>query len=83
LEIEEYSIDLRSGDRLIMYSDGVVDARNAADEPYGFDRLAEVVRSCVAADAATINTTIMNSVLDFQGSASQFDDITLLVAAMA
>ena len=54
LEIEECSIDLHSGDRLIMYSDGVVDARSAADERYGADRLAEVVRARPAADAEAI-----------------------------
>jgi serine phosphatase RsbU (regulator of sigma subunit) len=82
LEIEEQSIDLRSGDRLIMYSDGVVDARNTADECYGSDRLAEVVKSCVTAEAEAVGTAIMESVLAFQGDAPQFDDITLLVTAI-
>jgi sigma-B regulation protein RsbU (phosphoserine phosphatase) len=82
LKIEERSIDLRHGDRLILYSDGVVDARNAADERYGSNRLAEVVKSCPAAEAEAISAAIMDSVLAFQGNAPQFDDITLLVAAI-
>ena len=82
-DVEERSIDLHSGDRLIMYSDGVVDARNAADERYGPDRLAAAVKTCPGAEADAICTAIMNSVLDFQGSVAQFDDITLLVAAIA
>jgi sigma-B regulation protein RsbU (phosphoserine phosphatase) len=82
LKIEEYSIDLHRGDRLIMVSDGIVDARNAADERYGADRLAEVVKSCAGAAAETLATTIMDQVLAFQGDAPQFDDITLLVAAI-
>ena len=65
-----------------MYSDGVVDARNAADERHGFDRLAEVVKSCPGLAAEAISAAIMDSVLAFQGSAPQFDDITLLVAAI-
>jgi phosphoserine phosphatase RsbU/P len=83
LEIEECSLDLRSGDRLIMYSDGVVDARSGAEERYGSDRLAGVVKTCSDADAETIVTAIMDDVLAFQGDALQFDDITLLVAAIA
>lgn len=83
LEIEERAIDLRHGDRLIMYSDGVVDACNATDERYGSDRLAEVVQAQPAADAETIGAAIMHDVLAFQGDAPQFDDITLLVAAIA
>jgi sigma-B regulation protein RsbU (phosphoserine phosphatase) len=82
LVLEECSIDLRSGDRLIMCSDGVVDARSADDERYGADRLAGVVKTCLAADAEAIVAAIMDSVLAFQGSAPQFDDITLLVAAV-
>jgi sigma-B regulation protein RsbU (phosphoserine phosphatase) len=82
LEVEERSIDLRSGDRLIMYSDGVIDARNAADERFGSDRLAEVVKTHPAAEAEVIAAAIMNGVLVFQGNAPQFDDITLLVAAV-
>jgi phosphoserine phosphatase RsbU/P len=82
LEIDERSIELQRGDRVILYSDGVIDARNAADERYGTDRLAEVVRACPAAAAETIVATIMDQVLGFQGEAPQFDDITLLVAAI-
>ena len=82
LELEECAIDLHSGDRLIMCSDGVVDARSAADERYGADRLAGVVKTCPATDAEAIVAAIMDSVLVFQGSAPQFDDITLLVAAV-
>ncbi|NTU66281.1 MAG: SpoIIE family protein phosphatase, partial [Chloroflexi bacterium] len=82
LEIEECSIDLRRGDRLIMFSDGVVDARNAADERFGSDRLAAVVTSCVAGQVEGVVDAIMDDVLTFQGDMPQFDDITLLVAAI-
>ncbi len=82
LDLEECSIDLRNGDRLIMYSDGVIDARNAADERYGADQLTEVIRARPTASAEAITATIMDSVLTFQGDAPQFDDITLLVAAV-
>ena len=82
LIIDERSIDLHRGDRLIMYSDGVVDARNTADESYGFDRLVQIVQAGPGLAAEAIRQAIMNSVMDFQGSAPQFDDITLLVAAI-
>jgi serine phosphatase RsbU (regulator of sigma subunit) len=82
LVIEECSIDLRGGDRLIMYSDGVVDARNAAGERFGFDRLAEVVQRRSAASAEALVAAIMDRVMAFQGDTPQFDDITLLVAAI-
>jgi sigma-B regulation protein RsbU (phosphoserine phosphatase) len=83
VDLEECSLDLHSGDRLIMSSDGVVDARNPADERYGSDRLAETVRTCPGAGAEAMCAAIMDSVLTFQGNAAQFDDITLLVTAIA
>lgn len=83
VELEECSIALCSGDRLIMYSDGVVDARNDADERFGSDRLAEAVKYDPGASAESICSAIMRDVLAFQGSTPQFDDITLLVAAIA
>lgn len=82
VDIEECSIDLQSGDRLIMYSDGVIDARNTTDERFGFERLAEIVEGCSSVSAEALVATIMNQVLAFQGDAPQFDDITLLVAAI-
>jgi phosphoserine phosphatase RsbU/P len=82
LEVEECAIDLHRGDRLVMYSDGIVDARNPADERYGADRLTEIVKSCAGIEAEALAATIMNQMLTFQGDAPQFDDITLLVAAI-
>jgi serine phosphatase RsbU (regulator of sigma subunit) len=82
LEIEERSFELCCGDRLIMLSDGVTDARNAADEEYGSARLAEVVQSCVAVEPERMVGAILEDVLAFQGDAPQFDDITLLVTAI-
>jgi sigma-B regulation protein RsbU (phosphoserine phosphatase) len=83
VDLEERAVDLHSGDRLIMYSDGVVDARSPADERYGSDRLTEAVKACPSTGAEALCAAIMDSVLGFQGSAAQYDDITLLVAALA
>jgi sigma-B regulation protein RsbU (phosphoserine phosphatase) len=83
LEVEERSIDLGRGDRLILYSDGLIDARNAADERFGFDRLAGIVKAHPAAEAEGVAAAIIDDVLSFQGSMPQFDDITLLVTAIA
>ena len=82
LDIEEYSLDLHGGDRLIMYSDGVVDARNAADERLRIRSVGRGREGSPAGRAPRPSRTIMDSVLTFQGDAPQFDDITLLVAAI-
>ena len=41
---EERTIDLKVGDRLCVYSDGIVELRNKAQTEFGLDRLSEVLR---------------------------------------
>ena len=82
LSVEEKTLELRSGDRLVMYSDGVPDANNAAGERYGLDRLRACLRPPHTDRAVDLAAAILNDVLIFQGNAPQFDDITLLVAAI-
>ena len=82
LQVEERTVGLRSGDRLVMFSDGVPDANNAAKESYGLDRLRSIIKPQAAASAGRLADAIFEDVLAFQGQADQFDDITLLVAAI-
>lgn len=42
-EFEEYAVALAPGDRVLVYSDGVVDAINAAEDPFGLPRLRELL----------------------------------------
>jgi serine phosphatase RsbU (regulator of sigma subunit) len=82
LIVEEYTVDLAAGDRLLMYSDGVTDAGNQAQESYGVPRLKKIVHDHRAESAEQIAAAIFADVLAFQGEAPQFDDITLLMAAV-
>jgi sigma-B regulation protein RsbU (phosphoserine phosphatase) len=82
LQVEERAIVLRVGDRLILYSDGVPDANNAALERYTKKRLQQIAAQHHAASAHALADAIFDDVLEFQGDAPQFDDITLLVAAI-
>jgi len=82
LSVEEQTVELRAGDRLIMYSDGVPDANDAVGERYGLDRLRACLQPPHTDRAEGLVAAILDDVLAFQGDASQFDDITLLVAAI-
>ncbi len=82
LSVEEKTVELSAGDRLVTYSDGVPDANNREGDRYGLDRLRACLQPPHTDRAADLAAAILNDVLVFQGDASQFDDITLLVAAI-
>jgi serine phosphatase RsbU (regulator of sigma subunit) len=79
LTLHEETIDLEPGDRLIMFSDGVPDAVNEADEGYSNQQLAAAIAACGQKSAAEIVSHIVNDVAQWQGNAAPFDDLTLLV----
>ncbi len=70
---------LESGDIVIFYTDGVTETVNIDDEFYDEERLEKVSKTCPDKDASQICNLIYESVIDFQGNADQFDDLTLLV----
>jgi sigma-B regulation protein RsbU (phosphoserine phosphatase) len=71
--------DLRRGDRLILYTDGVTEAFNALNEPYGQQRLIDEIKAHGNGAAGSLVERICASVADFAGRAAQSDDITLAV----
>lgn len=73
-------VTLEPGDRLVLYTDGVTEARNPAGEEFGVDRLAETVRCCAVPGAAATLDRVLAATTAFAGEAPQFDDITLIVA---
>jgi sigma-B regulation protein RsbU (phosphoserine phosphatase) len=75
----ERRLDLAPGDCLALFSDGVTEAQNGADEEFGEERLADIVRASADAPAGAIVGRIFEAIDAFAGSAPQFDDITLLV----
>lgn len=72
-------IELDSGDVLLLYTDGVVEAQNTANELFGESRMLEVIRKYKSRTAKDIRDALLSSVYDFVGDAPQFDDITLMV----
>jgi PAS domain S-box-containing protein len=70
---------LEPGDVMVLYTDGITEAENAAQELYGEDRLRETIAAMRSRSAEEIMSAILESVLAFSGSTPQSDDITLLV----
>jgi sigma-B regulation protein RsbU (phosphoserine phosphatase) len=77
---KDSEIRLESGDRLLLYTDGVTEAENQQSEEFGEDRL---VRAAQTGDgtAVQIQRKIMETVTEF--CVKNFhDDATLVVAAI-
>ncbi len=81
VEFTDHAVQLRPGDRLVMYTDGVTEACNAAHEAYGEARLIAELRAHGDSAAAVLVKRISDSVTSFAGGAAQSDDITLAVLA--
>jgi len=69
---------LETGDLMFLYSDGVTEAANHADEFFGDDLLAETVGAVAGSDEKAAVSTIVEKVHLFAGGRSQSDDITLV-----
>jgi serine phosphatase RsbU (regulator of sigma subunit) len=75
--------ELRAGDVLYIYTDGVIEAVNESGAEYGEDRLAGLLAALGTATAAASLSRIFESVDRFAGAAPQYDDITCLVLRVA
>jgi len=79
-EYEQGEVDIAAGDRLVLFTDGVTEARSGNDEEFGEDRLVELVRQNREVGAAELQKRILTAVTEFCGG-NFHDDATVLVLA--
>ena len=77
---QQAELALTTGDLLILYTDGISEAENPAEDEWGEDALISAVRTCAAAPPAEMISTIMRCADAFANGAPQHDDMTLVVA---
>lgn len=75
----EGSLDLRSGDVIVFYTDGVSEAMDAAGNDYTEERLEQFILSVASRSAHDIHRSIIREIQSFSAGAPQSDDITILV----
>lgn len=73
---------LERGDVVVIYTDGVTEAVNSADEMFGEERLEALVTGIRGHSAGEIKTRILDEVLAFTRGLPQGDDITLIALKM-
>jgi sigma-B regulation protein RsbU (phosphoserine phosphatase) len=79
---EQEAVQLRSGDLLVLFTDGVSEAMNREGKDYGEERLVRVIRSMKPRDAEEVLKSIHHDVVAHAGEAPQSDDITMMVIAL-
>jgi phosphoserine phosphatase RsbU/P len=75
---QERTVTLLPGDTVFVFSDGVTEAMNTADQLYGNDRLQADLRAGSALTPEEIVRAIKGKVDVFTGEAPKFDDVTML-----
>lgn len=72
------AVDLQPGDRVVLYTDGIIEAANANGELFGTERLDAILRDC-RASADQTRDRILREIDAFTGGLPAADDRTLLV----
>lgn len=78
IRFREHEFELRPGDSLFVYTDGVAEATNIQNELFGTERMLAALNKEPDAPPETILKNVKSAVDEFVGAAPQFDDITML-----
>jgi sigma-B regulation protein RsbU (phosphoserine phosphatase) len=78
-DYEEKQFQLRIGDLLALYSDGVTEAYDEAQNEWGDERLLQCLHSAANGTTNQVVNEIFVEIDSFAGNAPQHDDITLLI----
>ncbi len=78
MKYKDYELQLKSGDALFVYTDGVPEANDAAGAFFGTDRLEEALNQAEPGHPKDILMKVRESVEAFAGGAEQFDDMTMM-----
>jgi sigma-B regulation protein RsbU (phosphoserine phosphatase) len=76
---QETKLQLERGDKVVLYTDGIVEAMNEKEEMFGFERLMELTQKARSMSAGALLKEIIKRVNEFAGGAAQHDDITVIV----
>ncbi|HSR53095.1 MAG TPA: SpoIIE family protein phosphatase [Acidobacteriota bacterium] len=79
-DYEQETVKMKPGDVLVVFSDGVSEARNESDEEFGEERLQRVVCDNIELPADKMCDKVVEDILLFTGDAPQHDDLTLMIA---
>lgn len=74
----DQEIELKSGDCVLFYTDGVKEAVNETDEEFGMERMREAFRAAAPLGSEAVLVRMQEELKMFTGEGPQMDDITLV-----
>ncbi len=78
-DYSEATVGLHPGESVVLYTDGVLEAENAAGEIFGYERLEAVVAANPHLKPRAMVAMLLREVREWAGAAVQSDDITIVV----
>ncbi len=78
-QYDESTIDINPGEFLILFSDGITEAMDSAEEEFGDKRLTDIVLNNRKESVENIIDIIFGEVKLFAGSSPQMDDMTVVI----
>ena len=78
IRFREHSFQMHPGDSLFVYTDGVPEATDSANQLFGAERMLDALNRDTLASPRQLLQTVWREIDEFVGKAPQFDDITML-----
>ncbi|MFO8085897.1 MAG: SpoIIE family protein phosphatase [Desulfobacterales bacterium] len=78
-DYRETLLHLGNGDKVVFYTDGIVETMNDKHEIFGFDRLLELVQEAGTTTAEALRKKILFKINEFSAGIDPHDDLTLIV----
>lgn len=72
-------VELNSGDGVVLYTDGITEARNGSNQRYGIERLCQIISQNWHYNSHKIQEAVIEDLQQFIGEEKIWDDITLVV----
>jgi sigma-B regulation protein RsbU (phosphoserine phosphatase) len=77
--MEMQEVSYKPNDMLILYTDGIVEAKNTTGEEFGYERLAELIEQNAGYSPKIIKEKVIETLFQFTSSEGLDDDYTLLI----